>query len=248
MDDLSPVLSIQGLAKSFSTPVFRDLSLEIKSQQSVALVGANGAGKSTFIKIILGLVGADSGSVKIWGQDPRNSRVLERVGYLPEVSGFWPELSAREMLFFASKFTDRNQEELVERRENLLSVLGLKNRGARRMDGYSKGMLQRSGLANLLLHDPEFLVLDEPMSGLDPRAQAKLRDILSRLRERGKTLLISSHSLEDIQKLCDRVIVLEKGAKVLDGETSQVLSELERKYQSSEPWDEDPLGDDSGFF
>lgn len=248
-NDLTPVLQIQGLAKRFQAPVFRDLSFELKEQQSVALVGANGAGKSTLIKTILGLVKPDAGSVRLWGKSPSEPGVLQRVGYLPEVSGYWPELSAREFLYFNSQFVATFPGVgLQERSEKLLSVLGLKNRGNRTMGGYSKGMLQRTGVANMLLSDPDFLILDEPMSGLDPRAQSKLKDILLLLREQGKTLLVASHSLEDIQKLCDRVVVLEKGAKVMDGDTQSVLKELEERYRSSEPWDEDPLGDARDIF
>jgi ABC-2 type transport system ATP-binding protein len=111
------------------------------------------------------------------------------------------------------------------------------------MGGYSKGMLQRVGVAQALLHNPDLLILDEPMSGLDPRAQEKLRSILNTLRSQGKTLIVSSHSLEDIRTLCSRVIVLEKSKLVADGPTDEILQSLVERYRSSEPWDEDPLGE-----
>jgi len=111
------------------------------------------------------------------------------------------------------------------------------------MAGYSKGMLQRAGIAQTLLHDPDFLILDEPMSGLDPRAQEKLRQILLQLRKQGKTLLISSHALDDIRLLTDRTLVLERSKLVLDAPTESALAQLADRYRSSEPWDEDPLGE-----
>jgi ABC-2 type transport system ATP-binding protein len=237
------ILKIEGLSKSFAAPVLQDLNLELRRGESLALVGANGAGKSTLIKMILGLVRPSQGRIELYGRDPSDPQSRTAVGYLPEMPGYWAELTARELLTYMGKLRQLPAPTVVSRMGSLLGALGLKIRGARAMGGYSKGMLQRTGVAQALLHDPDFIILDEPMSGLDPRAQEKLRQILLQLRARGKTLLVSSHSLEDIRSLCTRVVVLEKSKVVLDGPTEEALAELLRRYRSSEPWDEDPLGE-----
>lgn len=237
------ILELRALSKSYAVPVLKEVSLSLKAGESLALVGANGAGKSTLIKILLGLVKATQGSALIFGHDVASAASRHSVGYLPEKSAFWPELSAVEILSFFAELRGLRGEVKDKRIGMLLSALGLANRGTRAMGTYSKGMLQRVGIALALLHDPDLIILDEPMSGLDPRAQEKLRSILLNLKKRGKTLLISSHSLDDIRLLCDRVIVLERGQVVADGPTSSVLQDLTERYRSSEPWDEDPLGE-----
>jgi ABC-2 type transport system ATP-binding protein len=239
----SPILEISQLAKSFKAPVLADINISIQPGESVALVGANGAGKSTLIKIILGLMNPSAGSIKLFGSDPFDAESRRRVGYLPEMPGYWSELSARELLKFIGQVRRLAPDVTQKRSENLLNILGLKLRGSRLMGGYSKGMLQRTGVSQALLHDPDFIILDEPMSGLDPRAQEKLRVILQKLRDKGKTLLISSHALDDIRSLTSRVIVLEKTRVVSDGPTHETLEALVQRYRSSEPWDEDPLGE-----
>lgn len=240
---METVLDVRELSKTYLAPVLENLSFSISSGESVAIVGANGAGKSTLIKIILGLVRPSSGKGELFGKDFADPQSRSRVGYLPEMPAFWPELKATELLEFMARLKGVSSEATGRRIPQLLQVLGLKVRGTRPMGGYSKGMLQRTGIAQALLNDPDFLILDEPMSGLDPRAQEKLRVILNNLREKGKTLLISSHSLEDIRSLCDRVMVLEKAQLVTQGPVDLVLKDLVEKYRSSEPWDEDPLGE-----
>jgi len=226
--------------------VLVDVSFGVRPGESVALVGANGAGKSTLIKILLGLARADAGEVRLFESAPSDEILREKVGYLPELPGFWGELSAVDFLDFMGRLRGIPARTRAERSAKLLDALGLKERGARPMAGYSKGMLQRTGIAQALLHDPKLLVLDEPMSGLDPRAQEKLRQILLKLRERGVSLLISSHALDDIRSLTDRTLVLEKGRLLHDGPTKEVLDVLVEKYRSSEPWDEDPMGAGTG--
>ncbi|MBS1984908.1 MAG: ABC transporter ATP-binding protein, partial [Bdellovibrionales bacterium] len=216
----------QQLCKTYRVPVLRQLNLDLHEGESLALVGANGAGKSTFIKIILGLVRADGGSGTLFGLPFGDSRSLLSVGYLPEMPSFWPELDAETFLYKLGGLRGISRSELTTRVPKILGSLGLALRGRRPMGDYSKGMLQRAGIAQALLSDPQLLVLDEPMSGLDPRAQEKLRQILLRLREQGKSLIISSHALEDIRLLCDRVAVLEKGEIVAQGATEKILEDL----------------------
>lgn len=242
MTSAHPIV-LKNLGKSFKAPVLSDLKVSIQAGEAVSIVGANGAGKSTLIKIILGLVQPSTGSVEVFGAEPGTKEVFAKIGYLPELPGYWGELSAQELLRAVGKVRKLPASQASKRSEQLLEMLGLKRRGSRNMGGYSKGMLQRTGVAQMLLHDPDLLILDEPMSGLDPRAQEKLRVVLKRLNEKGKTLLVSSHSLEDIRSLCTRVIVLEKTKVVEDGPVDDVLDKLVDKYRSSEPWDEDPLGE-----
>lgn len=237
------VLKLENISKKFSAYALQDVNFTLNKGESLALVGANGAGKSTLIKIILGLVRPTTGSGELLGFSIEDSRARAKVGYLPEMPGYWGEVSAVELLKFMGKVRNIPAEASRKRTESLLAALGLKLRGTRLMGGYSKGMLQRTGIAQCLLHDPDLIILDEPMSGLDPRAQEKLRQILQSLRAQGKTLIISSHHLEDIRTLCTRVIVLEKSKVVEDGPTEKVLNSLVEKYRSSEPWDEDPLGE-----
>jgi len=238
------ILAVTGVTKRYGDlKVLDDVSFSLAAGASLALVGANGAGKSTLIKIILGLCHPSAGGGQLFGHPFHRPEGRARVGYLPEFPSFWPELNARELLGFFGRFRSIDEPERTRRAEKMLSVLGLSGRAGRRLGGYSKGMLQRSGLAQALLHDPKLLILDEPMSGLDPRAQSKLRDIFSALRAQGKSFLISSHSLEDIRLLCDEVVVLEKSKLTLSGPTNEVLGRLLQKYQNSEPWDDDPMGD-----
>jgi len=237
------VLKIQSISKKFSAYALQDVNFELAKGESLALVGANGAGKSTLIKIILGLMQPTTGSGELMGFPFDDSRARQKVGYLPEMPGYWGEVSAVELLSFMGTIRDLPSDKSRSRISQLLQALGLQVRGTRMMGGYSKGMLQRTGIAQCLLNDPDLLILDEPMSGLDPRAQEKLRQILLTLRSQGKTLIISSHHLDDIRTLCSRVIVLEKSRVVEDGPTEKVLKTLIEKYRSSEPWDEDPLGE-----
>lgn len=239
------VVSINSLSKSFhvSTPILADINFNIPRGQCMALVGANGAGKSTLIKMILGLVKPSSGNISVLGESPGSKKVNSRIGYLPELAGYWGELSAQELLSSLGKLNRLSESTLKTRSEKLFNLMGLSLRSSRRMGGYSKGMLQRAGIAASLLKDPEIWILDEPMSGLDPRAQEKFRELIKKLKQEGKTIIISSHSLDDIRMLCDRVIVLEKSRLLVDGETTEVVKQLVEKYRSSEPWDEDPLGE-----
>lgn len=239
------LVELEAISKSYAAPVLTDISFNVGSGESVALVGANGAGKSTLVKILLGLVHANKGRGELMGFPLGDPRGLARVGYLPEMPSFWQELSAEELLISLARMRGLHRDHSESRIKDLLSALGLSLRGGRAMGGYSKGMLQRCGIAAALLHEPDLIILDEPMSGLDPRAQEKLRMILTGLRDRGKTLIISSHALEDIRLLCSRVIVLEKTQVVIDRPTDQALAELLQKYRSSEPWDEDPMQEGS---
>jgi len=243
MANIDNCLNVKRLSKNYGAKkVLNDVSITLNYGETVALIGANGAGKSTFIKALLGLVNSTYEELSFFGQEHRlNQNYLKKVGYLPEVSGFWSELSAQALLSYMSRLKGVESIVVPKRTKTLLQAFGLWKRSQGIMGSYSKGMLQRSGLAQTLINDPDFIILDEPMSGLDPRAQENLRHVVSQLKKRGKTILISSHSLGDVQQLCDRVLVLENGSLILDGKTKDVLVQVQQKYQNNEPWDEDPI-------
>lgn len=227
---------IKDLRKKYSSPVLSNISLIVERGESVGLVGPNGAGKSTLIKILLGLVKSDSGTGVILDTPLEQMSGHPSISYLPELPGFWSEISAYEYLFFSRRLQPTEPSQSIA---ELLARVGLKERGKRSMGTYSKGMIQRTGIAWALQREPDLYILDEPMSGLDPRAQAMLRDLLLEEREKGRTLFISSHSFEDIKALCSRVIVLDKQKINFDGSPDEAFAKLRRDFADRRGWDED---------
>jgi len=225
-----PVIEIRELNK-----VFRDfwrrprahavdgVSLEVRPGEVFGLLGPNGSGKSTTIKILLGLLHADGGEVRVLGRPPRDVAVKKRVGYLPEESYLYPYLDARETLrFYAALFGLRGADR--ERRiDELLEMVGLSHTGRRRVGEFSKGMARRIGLAQALINDPDLVILDEPTSGLDPLGTRQVKDIVLALAERGKTVLLSSHLLADVEDVCDRVSILYGGKVRAAGPIRELL-------------------------
>ena len=227
---------VKNLSKSYAAKVLDDISLSVARGESVGLVGPNGAGKSTLIKILLGLVRATRGEGQVLGTDLEQMSGHAQISYLPELPGFWSEITAYEYLHFSRRVQSASPALSVEA---LLGRVGLKERGKRPMGTYSKGMVQRTGIAWALQREPELYILDEPMSGLDPRAQAMLRDVLHEERAKGRTLFISSHSFEDIKALCSRVIVLNRQRIEFDGEPEAAFEKLRREFADRRGWDED---------
>ncbi len=180
-----------------------DLSLSIPEGESFGLLGLNGSGKTTTFKLALGLLRATSGDVRVPD--------LSQVGFLPELPCFYSFLTPRESLRFYGRLSGLPEQAMAARIEEVLSLVGLSAQGDRRLGEFSKGMVQRVGLAQAILHDPRLIILDEPVSGLDPLAIKEFRDLLGTLREKGKTLVVSSHSISEVEKLCDRVGVLKEG-------------------------------------
>lgn len=229
---------VDGISKKYlGNSVLDQISFVVNRGESVGIVGPNGAGKSTLIKILLGLVQSDFGTGRLLGTDLSQVSGHPRVSYLPELPGFWPEVSAYEYL----NFSRRLQPNLHDSNpiESILATVGLKKRGLRPMGTYSKGMIQRTGIAWAMQRQPELYILDEPMSGLDPRAQAMLREILIAENKKGRTLLISSHSFEDISALCSRVLVLNHHRLEFDGTPEQAFAKLEKDFSDHRGWSED---------
>ena len=220
-----PAVRIRDLEKIFPVPLrrrqvvaLRGLSLDIPAGTVYGLLGPNGSGKSTTLKILLGLVNATSGTSEIFGVP--SSQVASRtdVGFLPENPYFYKFLTGAETISFYGKLCGLGGKALRSRVKELLELVGLTEAGDRRISGYSKGMLQRIGLAQAMVHDPRLLILDEPTAGVDPAGSRQIRDLILQLKARGKTILLTSHLLEQVQEVCDRVGILAKGHLVREGE------------------------------
>ncbi len=212
------VLSVDGVKKSFRSgmslakrEVLRGVSLHARPAEVLGFLGPNGAGKTTTIKIVLGLIRADVGSVRIYDRPAGSSEAAARTGYLPETPYFHPHLSLDECLRFCGRLSGLGGERLARRIEAALATVDLAAHRARRLREFSKGMLQRAGLAQAILHEPDLLVLDEPFSGLDPVGRKLVRDVLVGLKAKGATIVFSSHILPDMEALCDRACIIRDG-------------------------------------
>lgn len=220
---MSVVVKVQNVTKVFGKPVLQKISFEMSEGETVALVGANGAGKSTLLKSLLGLICPQEGEILFFEKySPGCPETRERVGFLPELVGFWPESTPHDILSLCGK------NFAPEKIKEVLLEVGLSERANSRIGEFSKGMAQRLGLACLMLRSPRFLILDEPMTGLDFRAQEWLRHFLFEWRKKENTLLISTHSLRDVEYLADRVLVLDDGKLTRSGNKDEILPELYR--------------------
>ncbi len=211
-------IAVRGLRKSFRTDFWkpriealRRLDLEVMCGESFGFIGPNGAGKTTMIKILMGLVRPSAGTAWVMGFLSTDPRSRARVGFLPERPYFYQHLTARELLHFYGELFGMAASERQRRIEGLLERVGMRRFGDVPLRKYSKGMLQRIGLCQALLSDPELIILDEPMSGLDPMGRATVRDLLLEHREKGRTVFFSSHILHDVETLCDRVGLMVRG-------------------------------------
>lgn len=220
-----PILELHSIHKSFRrgfwgtrTPVLQGVDLAIERGELFGFLGHNGAGKSTTMKIILGLLRPDSGHVAAFGERGTGIRVRSRIGYLGEETGLYPHLNAMEMLLLVGDLCRLPKQASRLRAHELIERVGLVHAGNKKTRSYSKGMKQRLGLATALMNDPELLILDEPYSGLDPIGRRQLRELLLSLKAQGKTIMMSSHIVPDVEAVCDRVGILADGviARVLD--------------------------------
>jgi ABC-2 type transport system ATP-binding protein len=225
-----PAVALTGVTKVFPIPfqrrsvvAVRDLNLEVAAGQIYGLLGPNGSGKSTTLKIILGLVPPTQGQTKIFGRDSDRVASRESVGFLPESPYFYKFLTGEETLRFYGKLCGLRGGALKSRIEEMLALVGLTSARKRRLAGYSKGMLQRIGLAQALIQEPALLVLDEPTAGVDPAGAREIRNLILELKTRGITILLSSHLLGQVQEICDRVGILANGVLVREGALSELL-------------------------
>ncbi len=221
---MSPAIKIKGLTKDFrvsgSTRWLRavdNLSLEIERNSVYGLLGPNGSGKSTTIKMALGLVHPSIGECEILGVPSSNPAARTNIGYLPEAPYFQRFLTGRELLKYFGSLSNVPKNKIRDRVESLLNMVGLEDAGDRRVGGYSKGMLQRIGLAQALVGDPELLVLDEPTAGVDPVGAADIASLILKLKREGKTILLCSHLLSQVENVCDRVAIMGSGRLLVEG-------------------------------
>ncbi|MEK7760963.1 MAG: ABC transporter ATP-binding protein [Nitrospirota bacterium] len=227
------VIKIEGLTKIFkpvwpwqkTATVLSDVSFTVKQGEIFGFLGHNGAGKTTTMKILLGLLRGTSGSVEVLGAPAGEVEVHARIGYLPESPYFYDYLTAEEFLKFYGRLAKLSLTILRERVPELLQRVGLEEARHRQLRKFSKGMLQRIGLAQAMIHDPELVILDEPMSGLDPMGRKEVRDLILSLRDQGKTVFFSTHILSDVEMICDRVGILAKGKVFALGRIEDLLSE-----------------------
>ena len=225
-----PAVVLTGVTKIFRVPfkrtpvvAVRDLNLRIAAGEIYGLLGPNGSGKSTALKIILGLVTPTRGQAQIFGRDSDLVASHESVGFLPESPYFYKFLNGEETLRFYGKLCGLHGERLTNRVKELLGLVGLTDAGKRRLAGYSKGMLQRIGLAQALIQGPALLVLDEPTAGVDPAGAREICDLILDLKRNGTTVLLSSHLLGQAQEICDRIGILAHGVLVREGTVGDLL-------------------------
>ena len=228
---MSIAAEVKNLTKIFPVPMRRqkvlavsDLSLSVNEGEVYGLLGPNGSGKSTTMKILMGLVSPTRGSATIFGEVSANWRSHRHVGFLPENPYFYKFLTAVETLRFYGRLCGLRGRRLESRITELLSLVDLADARDRRVGGYSKGMLQRMGLAQALVQDPKLLILDEPTAGVDPMGSRVIRDLILRLKKIGKTVLLSSHLLEQVQEVCDRVGIMARGQMLREGPINDLLA------------------------
>ncbi len=224
------ILEIECLNKSFKSGrkrknVIIDLTLQVATGNVYGFLGPNGAGKSTTIKIIMNFLCADNGTILIHNEQIQSGQFRYKTGYLPEFPTFYEHLTGHETLLLSGRLSSINKSILKRRIPELLTLMNLQDAINQRVSGYSKGMKQRLGMANALVHDPDLLILDEPMSGLDPLGRNLMKEIILNLKEQGKTVFFSSHILSDIEELCDHIGIIHKGKLIYNGQLDVFLSE-----------------------
>src|SRR5246127_4071846 len=228
----NPAVAVHGLTKTFPIPfhptrgvvAVKNLSLRIEPGEVYGLLGPNGSGKSTTLKVILGLVSPTRGRTEIFGRDSRFVESREAVGFLPENPYFYKFLTGEETLRFFGRLCGMAGATLKSRGNELLDLVGVDKARDRRLGTYSKGMLQRIGLAQALIHNPRLVVLDEPTAGVDPAGSREIRDLIMDLKRRGITVLLSSHLLAQAQEICDRIGILADGVLVREGHLQELIA------------------------
>lgn len=212
-------LEIQGLAKDYavgfwkkaSRTALKPLDLKVSQGETFGFLGPNGAGKTTTLKLLMGIIFPTSGSATILGRDFHDPEIKRKVGFLPEQPYFYDYLSAPELLDYYARLSGVSADARHKRIGELLQQVGLRDVGNKQLRKFSKGMLQRVGIAQAIIHDPDVVFLDEPMSGLDPVGRHDVRELIQQLKDQGKTIFFSTHILSDAEALCDRVGIIHKG-------------------------------------
>lgn len=226
----APVIDMQNLSKTYregwlggrSFRALQDVTLQIHPGEVFGLLGPNGAGKTTMIKILLGILHASQGHATVLGEAAGSRAARRRIGYLPENLTFPKHHTGRGALYFYARLNEVPEAIIRKREPELLETVGLRGRETEPVRKYSKGMRQRLGLAQAMMHDPEILIMDEPTDGLDPVGRSEIRKVIEQLKERGKTVFLNSHILQEVEMVCDRVAILAKGKLRSLGTTSDL--------------------------
>jgi len=229
-NDTPAVIEARGLHKVFrdfwgrpKVRAVQDLTLEVRSGEIFGLLGPNGSGKSTTIKMLLGLLYPTSGELRVMGRSPRDAVTREHLGFMPEESYLYKYLTAQETLEFYAALGGLSGPARRKRVDEMIELMGLSGARHRRVGEFSKGMARRVGFAQALIHDPDLLLLDEPTSGLDPIGCRQVKDLILDLARRGKTILVCSHHLADMQDVCDRVAILLDGRVCAQGSVKDLV-------------------------
>jgi len=232
MSSTETVISAQGLTKVFKdfwgrpkARAVEGIDFDVKRGEVFGLLGPNGSGKSTTVKMLLGLLYPSSGRISVFGHSPRNVQTKSRIGYLPEESYLYRYLNSEETVDFFGSLFHIESKERRDRAEQLIQMVGLENARRRHVGEFSKGMQRRIGLAQALINDPDLVILDEPTSGLDPIGCREIKDLILTLAERGKTVILSSHLLADVEDVCDRAMILYGGRVQAIGTMKELLSD-----------------------
>jgi len=222
----TPSLELQEVRKSYGDFVAVDgISLEVLPGSIFGLLGPNGAGKTTTLRMIMNIIAPDAGVVLFFGR-PRTAKDLERVGYLPEERGLYRKMTVTDQLTFLAELHGLKRRQALPAIETWLEKVGLAEWAKKKVDELSKGMQQKIQLVGTVLHEPDLLILDEPFSGLDPINQALFKDLLGEYKEQGKTVVLSTHVMEQAEKLCDHICLISQGRAILEGELTAIKREL----------------------
>ncbi len=225
----TPVVQCIGLTKRYllalgsEVHALTGLDLSVNQGETFAIVGPNGSGKTTTLKLLLGLIFPSEGEAYLLGESPRSRRAKRRIGFVPEGPFFYQHMTGEEVVRFYGRLCGLRGADLRDRTNELLQLVGMSKRRDVVMSHCSKGMVQRVGLASALVNDPDLVLMDEPTSGLDPIGAHEIKNLIVRLRERGKTVLLCSHLLEQVEEVCDRIAILHRGRKLADGRIEDIL-------------------------
>lgn len=232
-----PVVELSELTKDFvlswTGRRFRAidrLNLRVRPGEVLGLLGRNGCGKSTTLKMIIGLIRPSAGSSRVFGRPSQEHTVRRRIGYCPEAARFTSRLSGRKLVELHARIGGVPAQEVEARAELVLERVGLREAASRAASTYSRGMSQRLGLAQALVHDPELVVLDEFSAGLDPRGAEELAELVRDLKARGMTVVLTSHVLSEVEAMCDRVVLLERGRVMMEARVSDLIAQSERHH------------------
>lgn len=238
---MTSAISVRRLTKDFRIGLrglklraVDDVSLEIPRGQVFGLLGPNGCGKSTTLKIVLGLVPATAGEISILGEPYATGAARRRTGFLPEAPYFHKFLTGRELVRYCARLSGVPDEGLEAAVEEALALAAMTEAAARPIGTYSKGMLQRIGFAQAIVHDPELVILDEPTAGVDPVGSAAIGRMIQAMRAKGKTIVLCSHLLGQVEQVCDRVAIMDRGRLVLEGAVDDVLARRDRHVMTIE--------------